>query len=410
MRLVIIGHFFFYLGALGLLCSTGFLFIVCYSAARFHTRRETQAAFEPRVTVFKPLCGLEPLLEQNLENFFRQEYSDYELIFGTPCAEDEALMVVNRLRDKYPNVCVKIAAPFEPDHPNRKVCSLVQMLPLATADYFIFSDSDVQVGPSYIRDVIAPLADPQVGMVTCLYRGLPHGGFWNRLTALGMSVEMTSGVVAAEAVEGIHFALGPTMATRREVVEESGGIGALADYCSDDFVIGNKIAALGYQVILSDYVIDHVAPGRSCADLVRHHLRWMKSTRFSRPAGHPGTVLTFAIPFGLLSLIGAILVRNPLPGLLVLGLAMINRIVLALVTGGAVVRDRNALRYCWLYPVWDLISFFCWMASFGDSTILWRGKPYRLLAGGRMEPAVEPYESEQEDVGAGEFVRYPAID
>jgi ceramide glucosyltransferase len=259
------------------------------------------------------------------------------------------------------------------------------MVPLATTDFYIISDSDVHVGESYIREVIAPFADPQVGMVTCLYRGVPLEGLWSRLEALGMSVEMTAGVVVANTLEGMKFALGPTMAGRRDAIERAGGMTALADYCADDYILGNSIAELGYCVLISEHVIDHIVLNRSFRESVLHQVRWMKSTRFSRPKGHFGTVLTFAMPFGLLSLIGGMLMGNPLAGLAVFAAAFLNRIVLSLATGWGVVRDRNSVWYCWLYPLRDLMGFFFWMASYGSSTIVWRGERYRLSRGGKME-------------------------
>ena len=380
-----LAHIFFYAGILGLLCSTGFLILTLYSVLRFRSRPKETLGFTPPVTLFKPVHGMEPRLEDNLESFFHQDYPHFELIFGARQSTDKALAIVEQLRLKYPNVPVKIALSGEPDRPNAKVCSLEKMVPLATTDYYIISDSDVHVEPSYIREVIAPFADPHVGMVTCLYRGVPTGGLWSRLEALGMSVEMTAGVVCAETLEGMKFALGPTMAGRRDAIEKTGGMSALADYCADDYILGNSIAELGYRVLISDHLIDHIVLNRNFHDSVLHQVRWMKSTRFSRPKGHLGSVLTFAMPFGLLSLLGGLLMRNPIAGLIVFGAAFLNRIVLSLATGWGVVRDPNSVRYCWLYPLRDLMGFCFWLASYSGTTVVWRGELYRLSYGGKME-------------------------
>lgn len=385
-----LAHILFYTGLLGLLCSTGFLILALYSVFRFLSRPKQPIGFTPPVTLFKPVHGLEPQLEHNLESFFRQEYPDFELIFGARQPTDKALAIVADLQKKYPNVPVKIALSGEPDRPNAKVCSLTKMVPLATADYWIISDSDVEVSPSYIREVIGPFADPNVGMVTCLYRGVPTGGLWSRLEALGMSVEMTAGVVVANILEGMKFALGPTMAGRRDAIERTGGMAALLDYCSDDYILGNSIAHLGYQVLISDYVVDHIVLNRTLRDSVLHQVRWMKSTRFSRPKGHLGTALTFAMPFGVLSLIGGLLMHNPAAGLAVFGFAYLNRIVLSIAAGWGVVRDRRSLLFCWLYPLRDLMGFCFWLASYGSTTVVWRGELYRLSYGGKMERVGKP--------------------
>jgi ceramide glucosyltransferase len=265
-------------------------------------------------------------------------------------------------------------------------------------DYLVISDSDVRVAASYLREVIRPLLDPNVGMVTCLYRGVPTGGIWSRLEALGMSIEMTAGVLVADMLEGMRFALGPTMATRRDVLQAVGGFEGLADYCADDYLLGQRIYESGRQVVLSQHVIEHFACNRSFKPSILHQLRWMKSTRFSRPVGHIGTVLTFAMPFGLLGAGAGIALGRPLLGLSLLAAAILNRLLMAVAAGWGAVHDRRSLRNCWLYPIRDLMGFFFWVGSFFGRRIVWRGDRYRLEYGGKMvriggaPPTVAPAE------------------
>ena len=334
--------------------------------------------------MLKPLCGLEPNLEANIESFFRQDYPDFEIIFGTRDRNDAALPVVRNVQQHYPQVPAKYVFSGEPDHPNAKVCSLQKMYADASSDYFIISDSDVEVSPNYLREVTAPLRDPQTGLVTCLYRGVPTGGIWSRLEAQGMSVEMTSGVIVADMLEGMRFALGPTMAARRDTLDSVGGLASLADYCADDYVLGHAVYAAGQRVELSTHVIDHIVNHRSCKASLLHQLRWMKSTRFSRPMGHIGTGLTFAMPYGLLGLAVGLLTGHPVLAWGLLGWAAVNRMLMSIVAGWGVVRDPYSLRDCWLYPVRDLLGFFLWCASFMGRTVIWRGRRYRLEAGGKM--------------------------
>ena len=195
--------------------------------------------------------------------------------------------------------------PGPPTWPNAKVFSLSKMIPLSANDYFVISDSDVRVSPDFLREVVPALLDPKIGLVTCPYRGVSAGDFWSTLEALGMSVEMPSGVMVAEMLEGIRFALGPAVALRRDALDKIGGIAATADYYSDDFVLGNLIWAAGYKVIFSHHIIQHVLTPRSLKRTLGDQLRWMKSTRFSRPLGHVGTGLTYAMPFGVLGLVAA---------------------------------------------------------------------------------------------------------
>ncbi|MCL5005043.1 MAG: bacteriohopanetetrol glucosamine biosynthesis glycosyltransferase HpnI [Acidobacteria bacterium] len=374
----------------GLTASCVYLGLVLIAIFRFDSSKPkaggaTQTAVSlPPVTVLKPLHGIEPLLEQSLDGFFRQVYRTYELIFGARTADDPALQVVDSLRKKYPQVRAHVVLSGEPNYPNAKVFVLEKMVAAAAHQTIVITDSDVQVTTDYLEKVVSPLLKPNVGLVTCLYRGVPTGGIWSRLEALGMSVEMSSGVLVANLVEGMKFALGPTMATRKEIVDDLGGFGALGDYCADDFVLGNLTANAGKKVVLSHHIIDHVVLNRSARESFLHQVRWMKSARFSRRLGHIGTGLTFAMPFGLLGLAAGWMRGDWKLGLGLLGLALVNRLVLAVSVGWGIVRDRRSVWFCWLYPLRDILGFFMWCASFIGNVIVWRGEEYRLMDGGKM--------------------------
>jgi ceramide glucosyltransferase len=377
-----------------LVTSAGYLILVLIAGVRFRRARSRQgvpfatAAFPP-VTLLKPLCGIEPGLEAHLTSFFEQHYPSYEIIFGARHEDDPALRIARCVSARYPSVPVEIVTTGEPWRPNAKVCSLVKMYERARHDYLIVSDSDVTVGPSYIAEVVQPLLDPKNGLVTCLYRGLPTGGTWAKLEALGMSVEMTAGAIVANLLEGMKFALGPTMAIRRDALEAVGGFEPLADYCADDYVLGREVAQTGRQVVMSRHVIDHVVINRSFACSMHHQIRWMKSTRFSRQAGHAGTAMTFAMPFGLLAFVAAGALHHWVLGAGLFAAAYLNRVVLSIAAGWYVVRDRRALRLAWLYPQRDLMGFVFWCASYSGRMIVWRGDRYCLEDGGYMV-MVEP--------------------
>src|SRR6516165_2548142 len=379
-------------GAAGLLTSTGYLVLVAIAAARLRRERKraggNDASFPP-VTLLKPVCGMEPGLEEHLTSFFEQQYPSYEIIFGARHLDDPALDVVRRVSARYPSVPVEIVAVGEPWRANAKVCSLVRMYEYASHDYLIISDSDVSVDPNYVAEVVQPLLDPRNGLVTCLYRGRSTGGVWSKLEALGMSVEMTAGAIVANLLEGMKFALGPTMAIRRDALEAVGGFESLADYCADDYVLGREVAESGRQVVMSQHVIDHVVINRRFACSMHHQMRWMKSTRFSRCAGHAGTAMTFAMPFGLLAIVAAGALHHWVLGAGLFAAAYLNRVVLSVAAGCGVVRDRRALRLAWLYPLRDLMGFVFWCASYSGRKIVWRGDWYRLEQGGRMV-LVEP--------------------
>ncbi len=372
----------------GTIASTVFLVLALVAARRFvREARQTQPEQStplPAVSMLKPVHGMEPRLEEHLESFFLQDYPAFEIIFGARSADDPALAVVEDLRHRHPQVPVKVVLSGNPPWPNAKVWSLEKMVAAAAHDLLVISDSDVRVAPRYLAEVCAPLANPKIGLVTCVYRGVPTGGPWSLLEALGMSVEFASGVLIANLLEGMKFALGPTMALRREVLEKIGGVRVLADYCADDFVLGKLVAAAGFEVRLSRHVIDHVVLGRALSASLHHQVRWMKSTRYSRPLGHLGSGLTFAMPYALLGLAAGLALGNAALGLGLFGWGVANRMLQSLAIGWGVVRDPNARAWFWLYPLRDLLGFLVWCASFFGGSIEWRGERYRLTEGGRM--------------------------
>jgi ceramide glucosyltransferase len=346
----------------------------------------TPESLLPPVTIFKPIHGAEPRLAENLGSFFQQDYPDFELILGARDPQNPAVDIAERVRQQYPNIKSRIVFSGPPTWPNAKVFSLDKMIPLSSADYFVTSDSDVAVSKQFLRNVIPPLLNPRIGLVMCPYRGVSAGDFFSSLEALGMSVEMPSGVVVAEMLEGIRFALGPAVAFRRDVLTKIGGIAVTSDYYSDDYELGNKVWAAGYKVIFSHEIVGHVLTPRSIARTVGDQLRWMKSTRYSRPLGHIGSGLTYAMPFGLLGLIAAAALGHVGLGWCLLAAAFLNRVVQSVAVGWGVIGDPRALYFCWLYPLRDLLGFFVWAGSFASRNFYWRGETYRFCKGGRIVP------------------------
>lgn len=387
-----IAHILVIIALLGLLASTAYLGIVTVAAVRFRlAARRMQALASrnsdpPPVTILKPLHGMEPMLEECLESFFCQDYPSYELIFGARSETDPALAIVESLKKKYPHIPTRTVLSGEPAYPNAKVFLMEKMVTVASHAILVITDSDVRTTPDYLRQILQPFADENVGMTTCLYRGVPSGGFWSLLEALGMSVEMSSGVLSANLLEGMKFALGPTMVIRRDVLDKWGGFSVLGDYCSDDFVMGSLTDAAGKKVVLSHHIIDHVIVNRSARESLLHQLRWMRSSRFSRRVGHAATGMSFAMQFGLLGLFAGWMSGSWVLGLALLGAAFVNRVLQALVVGWGVTRDSRSALFCWLYPLRDTLGFFFWCASYMGSEIVWRGERYRMVSGGRMIP------------------------
>lgn len=369
----------------GLLTSTAFSVLVLAAIRRFVRRSRTALPeFREPVSLFKPLHGGEPDLDAHLETFFQQDYPSYEILFGARVSSDEGLQAARRVAARYPHIPVKFVLTGEPWHTNAKVSTLELMEKVAAHDIFIVSDSDVRVASNYIREVSAPFARAEVGAVTCLYRGVAGRGLWPQLEAAGMSVEMTAGVLVADLMEGMQFTLGPTMAVRRSCVGEMGGFAELGAYCADDFILGNRVHASGHEVVLSTHVIDHIVLNQGFMDSQKHQIRWMKSTRFSRPKGHFGTCLTFSVPFGILGCAAGLLLHHPMLGAGLLAYGIAARMVMAAAIGAFVVREKNLLRTSLLFPLRDLFGFVYWAASYASSQIVWRNQIYTLTDGGFM--------------------------
>jgi len=404
-------HFLLAIAVLGTVSSTVFLGMVLVAAWRFRrnagsTRERAQSTPSsklPPVTILKPVHGMEPSLAENLESFFQQDYPEFEIIIGARDADNAALRIADEVRRRYPNIKSSIVLSGPPLWPNAKVFSLEKMTATTAHDYLVISDSDVRVSPKFLRNVIPSLLDPNVGMVTCPYRGIPAGDFSSTLEALGMSVEMPSGVLVADMMEGMRFAMGAVMVVRRDALAKIGGIAATRDYYSDDFVLGNQVWAAGYRVVLSHHIVGHVLMPRPFFQSFGDQLRWMKSTRYSRPAGHIGSGLTYAMPFGVLGFLSSVALNHTRLAVALLAAAFANRVIQSIVVGWSTIRDPRALRYCWLYPLRDLLGFFTWLGSFTSHNFLWRGEVYRFGEGGRITPQHRPAAA-----AAGDSVR-PAL-
>jgi ceramide glucosyltransferase len=397
-------------GLFGLITSSVFLGMVLVGAQRFRreavrqdVRLRERPEFLPPISLFKPLHGDEVGLEANLRTFFDQDYLEHvaraggatvkdgvshvEVLFCARDAADEGLEIARRVAAEYPEITTRFVTSGEPWAANAKVCSLAEMAKSATHDLWVISDSDVRVTPDYLRRVVLPFEDERIGCATCLYRGVVlKGGLWSQLEAVGMTIEMSSGICADSLVEPVRFALGPTMVTRRARVEEVGGFESMAEYCADDFVLGNWIEKNGYKVVLSGHVIDHMVLQADFVDSMKHQVRWMKSTRFSRPKGHFGTSLTFGVPFGVMAWAGALLLGMPVLGWCALLGSVLARSVQAWVVGTYVVRERRIWAAMALFPVRDLIGPLIWALSYASNRIQWRGEVYELEDGGRMRP------------------------
>ena len=341
--------------------------------------RPSPPASYPPISILKPLAGVEEGLEENLRTFFEQAYPAFEILFAVRDPADPAAAMVERLRARFPGVPARLMITGEPSYPNAKVYSLERMLAEARFDLVVMSDSDTRVTPEFLSTLAAEFANPGVGLVTCPYRAVAGRSFWSVLEAIGLNTEFLSGVLVARMIDGMKFALGPTIAARRELLARIGAFGAMKNYLAEDFVMGKLAAKSGAGVILSSYVIEHRIGAQPFAANLKHRLRWCRSTRRSRPWGYVGQLFTNPLPLAL-----ALLAARP-DWWPVVAAAAALRALAGWTTVEHVLRDRYTRRRWFLVPLQDLVQFAVWAGGFFGNTILWRGRKYYLLADGRFE-------------------------
>lgn len=354
--------------------------LVIVAARRYRAVRPSKVRAPFPISILKPLSGVDEGLEPNLRSFFTLDYPDFEILLAVRHANDPAVTVVESLRLQFPKVPAQLLIVGEPPYPNAKVFSLDRMMAAARNDVLVMSDSDIRVAPDMLWTIAAEFQDQRLGVATCPYRAVAGASFWSQLEAAGMNTEFLGGLLVARMIEGMKFAVGPTIVARKQALREIGGFARLKDYLAEDFVMGKFAAGLGWSVILSSYVVEHRIGSESFVVNAAHRLRWARSTRRSRPGGYAGQLFTNPLPLALLLCVAA-------PAWWpILVLTVFLRTLAAWATAGRILRDPAAARRCWLIPIQDVFSFAFWIAGFFGNTIVWRGRKFHLHADGRFSP------------------------
>lgn len=352
-----------------------------YAAIEFFSQpTKLDPDFHPPVTILKPICGLDIDTYENFASFCRQDYPEYQIIFGVQDECDPSVTVVKKIIDDFPEIDIHLVISDRTIGTNLKVSNLANAEALARYSILILADSDIRVSPDYLRRVIQPMSDPAVGVVTCLYRQLTQG--WvGIIEAVGISTAYHAGILVARSLEGMTFALGPTIAIQRTTLEAIGGFAAIADYLADDFQLGYLPTKVGYKVVLSDYVVEHVMATESLIDFMHRRLRWDCCTRVSRPWGYLSLIITYGTVTSLLFLIAT---GGSILGWTVMGTTWSARLIMAWVVAVMNVKDSAARKFLWLLPLSDLLSFAFWCYSFVGNTLKWRGRRLKLTKGGKL--------------------------
>lgn len=364
----------------------GYYLMALWSARTFQQQSlRPLPDFQPGVSILKPVRGIDREMYEAFRSHCLQEYNGtYEIIFGLASAEDPAAAAIERLKQEFPAVPISMVVCPEMLGSNGKVSNLLQMLPHATQPYILVNDSDILVSPRYLRQVMACFRRPnrrtgRVGVVTALYRGRSHATLGSRLEALGISTDFITGVLTAQQLEGgLRFGLGSTLAFSREMLDTIGGLEPLVDYLADDYELGARASAAGYEVVISPEVVQTYVPAYHFRQFLMHQIRWGRSTRDSRRFGYAGLVLTYGLAWSVLNLLAT---GASFTSVVLFCLALAARLVLALSVGVGVLGDRQVLRSWWLLIPRDLLALGLWAWSFAGDTVAWRGQHFMLKNG-----------------------------
>lgn len=358
----------------------GLMALAC--ARSYFGRRRPAPGHTPPISILKPVKGVDAGSFDNFASFCRQEYpTAYQIVFACADAVDPVIPVIERLMAEFPAMDMELVVDAALHGPNHKVSNLINAFPRAKHDLIIVCDSDIRVSPDYLREVAAPFADRQVGLVTSLYRSPGVRGAATALEAMGFTVEMVPNVMVAMKLEGLSFALGASMAVRREALGAIGGFPALVEYLADDYQLGNKVHRAGWRLELSDCFVESVMHRDDLFTVLSRQLRWSRTMRVSRPGGYLGSGITQPFPLACLALAASGFSGAGWGAVLLLYLV---RAAVALVFSRSYVKDGIIPRWLWLLPLRDALAFATWVLSFAGNRVRWRGNLFRLLPGGRI--------------------------
>jgi ceramide glucosyltransferase len=338
--------------------------------------------FMPPASIVKPVRGLDHEAYENFASFCRLDYPEYEVLFAVSDDDDQVCAVIEKLRADFPARSIRLITDIPRIGTNDKVNNLCQLVRSAKYDFIVMSDSDVRVEPDYLKEVVAPFVDPEVGAVTAFYKSLSAGNLASNLDALGMYMDSAPAALVAKKIEGkMQFAFGWTMATSKQHLAEIGGWREMANFHSDDFELGNRIARCGHRIELMKKPVSMVFPKETIMEHFRRELRWSIGLRSVRPLGYWGLVFTHGLPWAVLGAAAAVSIDSMQLAFSYLATYLILRVGLTWTTGKWGLGDRQLLKILWLVPVRDAISFIIWIAGFFSDKIIWRGLAYHVKSG-----------------------------
>lgn len=372
-----------YAGSLGDVClivaiiGCTFMLIASACVLRFPNEQAIELFAEPPVTVLKPLHEAEPGLPSRLAAFCRQNYgAPVQVLCGAQTRDLPAIAVVSAVNVSAPDTALELVVDTRTHGVNRKVSNLINIMPRARYETLVLSDSDIVVGPDYLRTLAAMLSARGVGAVTCLYHGIGGESFWTRLSALAINAQFLPQAVTSSSLGLAQPCCGATIALRRPMLDRIGGFGVLADTLADDHAIGVAVRAAGYDVVTAPFLVGHCCFETSLGQVLRQQIRVARTIRSIYPVAYACTVITHPWPLALMGLL-----LGSSAALLVVTAALLSRLLVC-----ACVEWRFALprQNYWLLPLHDIMAFAIFVTSFFGATVHWRGADFRVLADGRL--------------------------
>jgi ceramide glucosyltransferase len=355
---------------------------------RFFVRERARqpSSYAPPVSLLKPVRGVDFASYENYASFCRQDYPDYEILFAVNDATDAAVPLIRRLMEEFPDRQIRLFVGAEDLGANRKVNKLARLSRQARHEVLALTDGDVRVGPNYLREVVAPFADDHVGAVTSFYRAIVETNLGAVLEAIGASSDFFPGVLMANSLEGVNFALGASVVTTKKWLAKIGGFESIAGMLSDDYQLGLRIAKAGGRVLLSRETVCTVYPAQTARTFWDHQVRWARTVRLCRPLSYFGLILTLGLPWAVLA---AILAPAKWIAAAYLFAYLLLRLTMAWTVGVWGVGDQILRRKIWLVPLRDAVHFVVWLAGFTSNRIVWGDQEF-LIREGRMVPVGAP--------------------
>jgi ceramide glucosyltransferase len=348
------------------------------------TRSRELPDFTPPVSVLKAVRGVDFATFENYSSFCLQDYPEYEILFAVNDADDAAVPVIRRLMAAFPRRSIRLLVDGENAGANRKVNKLALMTKEARHEIVVLSDGDVRVGVNYLREVVAPFVAKNTGAVTSFYAGVTQKNLGAELEAIGAASDFFAGVLVAEWMEGLKFALGASIATTKTWLAKIGGFEGFADMLADDYELGRRIAKAGGDVLLSREIIWTMYPTQTPRGFWDHQVRWARTVRLCRPRSYVGLIFTHGLFWAVAAFVAA---PNRAVGIFYAAAYLVMRLVMAWLVGVWGVHDETVRRKLWLIPLRDAVNFVVWLAGMFGNRVRWGGVEYRVDHGRMARPA-----------------------